>query len=456
MTGDGIEESNHSYNSHPVVPASSPHHFEAKAGYSNIAYACGQAEKHGHRYVWVDTCCIDQKSSAEVSEAVNSMFAWYQRAAVCYAYLEDVHFDDYTEGYLPWKDHFSNSRWFTRGWTLHELLVPKKVVFYARGWRLLGTKSSLVRTVEKITGIDELTLLEPRLIHNASVAQRMSWAARRATTRTEDLAHSLMGLFGVNMPILYGKGETAFLRLQEEIIKRSDDHTIFAWGMLNHNHVPHHPDLDDFDPDDATGTTGILAKSHRDFLGMEHIIASPPTRQEAASAYTLTNKGLHINLSLATTSPSDGTTIPSQTQTHQLAILNCQPVHDPHTRLALPLTPTQAPNVFLRMRTRTAITTLLSAAEHGPFPSPRWIYIPATPSQLPASQSLSDDEVVVIRMPDLVAPGSAVVDIQGPPGEVQWNGELGMLRLSGVVGYATNNNRNRRGRALWQLAVVTF
>ncbi len=455
-TGDGTEESDHSYSFNPVVPASSPHHFEAKAGFSKIACACGQAEKDGYRYLWVDTCCIDQKSSAEVSEAINSMFTWYQRAAVCYAFLEDVHFDDYTEGYLTWKDHFSNSRWFTRGWTLQELLAPKKVVFYARGWRLLGTKSSLVRVVEKITGIDELTLLEPRLIHRASVAQRMSWAARRATTRTEDLAYSLMGLFGVNMPILYGEGESAFLRLQEEIIKRSDDHSIFAWGALNHSHASHPPDLDDFDPEDATGTVGILATSHRDFLGMEHIVASPPTRQqEEASAYTLTNKGLHISLSLTTANPSHGTTsTPSQTQTHQLAILNCHPAHDPNTRLAFLLTPTQTPNVFLRTHTRTATTTaLLSAAIS---PKPTWIYIPATPSQLPVSRDLSDDEVVVIRMPDLVAPGYSVVDIQGPPEKVQWNGELGMLRVSGVVWNAPDKNMRRRCGVLWQLAVVTI
>jgi len=294
--GDETEDCDGGYV--PVVSASSRHPYETKAGYSKIAYACGQAGKDGYQYLWVDTCCIDKRSSAEVCEAVNSMYSWYQRAAVCYAYLEDVHFDDYTEGYMTWKDHFSNSRWFARGWTLQELLAPRKVVFYARGWRLLGTKSSLVKNIGKITGIDELTLLEPKLIHNASVAQRMSWASQRTTTRTEDLAYSLMGLFGVSMPIIYGEGENAFLRLQEEIIKRSDDHSIFAWGTLGHDdsHLPRHLlDPDDYDVDDAADTTGILAKSPRDFAGMDHILPSPPPN-EPTTHYALTNKGLHITL----------------------------------------------------------------------------------------------------------------------------------------------------------------
>ncbi|KAH6651366.1 heterokaryon incompatibility protein-domain-containing protein [Chaetomium tenue] len=370
-----------------MVPSVVLHPFEHKAGYAKIAYACGQAEKDGFRYVWVDTCCIDKRSSAEVSEAVNSMFGWYQRAAVCYAFLEDVHFDDYTEAYMTWKDHFTNSRWFTRGWTLQELLAPRKVVFYARGWRLLGTKSSLVKHVAKITGVDELTLLEPKLVPNASVAQRMSWAANRTTTKPEDLAYSLMGLFGVHMPVIYGEGDKAFLRLQEEIIKRSDDHTIFAWGTLGDEqaHAPHypgqHPDLDEIDFDDLAGTTGILAQSPKDFAGMAHVVVSAPPPNQPITDYALTNKGLHITLDLArtpttTTNPPSSNTYTPNPSTTYLAILNCHAEHDPTAQLALLLTTTPTtPNLFVRTRSRQP--TAVPTAER-PSAKPRRLYLPTS------------------------------------------------------------------------------
>jgi hypothetical protein len=449
-----------------MVPSSSPHPFEHKAGYSKITYACGQAQKDGYRYVWVDTCCIDKRSSAELSEAINSMFSWYQRAAVCYTYLDDVYFDDYTEGYLTWKDHFSNSRWFTRAWTLPELLAPRKVVFYAKGWRLLGTKSSLVKSIEKITGIDELTLLDPKQIHNASVAQRMSWAAKRESTRPEDRAYSLMGLFGVNMPILYGEGENAFLRLQEEIIKWSYDQTIFAWGTLSHDEgrLPHHHqpvDLGEFDYDNLTGTTGVLAKSPQDFAGMQHIIASSPPPGQPASDYTMTNKGLHITLPLIKT-----TTTPFQT--HYLAILNCHPEHDPSSRLTIPLTATATPNVFLRVRSSNSTATLVPASELAK-PKHKTIYMPTTPSQ--SSHTLhsklgEEEEIIFIRAADLVAPGYDVLDILPKPqpqglegasrtgswnGSVLWNRELRCLRVTGV-----DYTRRKGEGVLYQLAVVAF
>ncbi|KAK3299761.1 heterokaryon incompatibility protein-domain-containing protein [Chaetomium fimeti] len=434
-----------------VVPSVTLHPFEHKAGYAKVAYACGQAEKDGYRYVWVDTCCIDKRSSAEVSEAVNSMFGWYQRAAVCYAFLEDVHFDDYTEAYMTWKDHFTNSRWFTRGWTLQELLAPRKVVFYARGWRLLGTKSSLVKHVAKITGVDELTLLEPKLIQNASVAQRMSWAANRTTTKPEDLTYSLLGLFGVNMPIIYGEGDKAFLRLQEEIIKRSDDHTIFAWGTLGDsqahaaNYQTHPPDLDEIDYDDLAGTTGILAASPKDFAGMAHVVASPPAPHQQTTDYALTNKGLHITLDLTRTGSGYGT------GTH-LAVLHCHAEHDPTSRLALLLTETSTPNIFLRTRSRAPTT--VSAPDRAAA-KPRRVYVPNTaapdtPRPGASSSARLADEVVFVRAPDLVAPGYDVLDVRGA--RAQWNGEFRSLRLGGVD-YGAGK---KEGGGLFQLAVVTF
>jgi hypothetical protein len=316
-------------------------------------------------------------------------------------------------------------------------------VFYAKGWRLLGTKSSFVKHVAQITGIDELTLLEPKLIHNASVAQRMSWAANRTTTRTEDLAYSLLGIFGVNMPIIYGEGKNAFLRLQEEIIKRSDDHSIFAWGTLGHDEGQfphhHHVDLDDIDYEDLAGTTSILATCPKDFAGLEHVITAPPQTQNTTD-YAMTNKGLHINLPLTRTHPRGHTTA-----TH-LAILNCHTEHSPSTRLALLLTETSTPNVFLRTRSRTP--TLVSAADVASA-KPKLIYIPNTPAHVP--RSTFSEEIILIRAPDLVAPGYDVLDIQGS--QAQWNREFRSIRLAGVD-YQYGNTK--RGGVLYQLAVITF
>jgi hypothetical protein len=187
------------------------------ASYKKIMYCCEQASKDGLEYSWVDTCSIDKSSSSELSEAINSMFRWYSNAAVCYAYLSDVH--------LVTKD-ISSSRWFTRGWTLQELIGPRDVKFFTSNWELIGTKESLCESIAGITGIDAETLLDPSTLSSASVARKMSWAAERQTTRNEDVAYCLMGIFDVSMPLLYGEGEKAFIRLQEEIIKENDDHSL--------------------------------------------------------------------------------------------------------------------------------------------------------------------------------------------------------------------------------------
>lgn len=197
--------------------------------YSKVLSAIRKASDDGFGYIWIDSCCIDKSSSAELSEAINSMYAWYQRAGKCYAILDDVSATD-EEGF---ESKFRSSRWFTRGWTLQELLAPKVMEFFGKdttgAWSLLGTRISLSRRIARITAIhiNYLTMFQD--VQDASVATRMSWAARRNTTREEDVAYCLLGLFGVSMPMLYGEGTQAFLRLQEEIIKVSDDQSIFAW-----------------------------------------------------------------------------------------------------------------------------------------------------------------------------------------------------------------------------------
>ncbi|KAI6017469.1 heterokaryon incompatibility protein-domain-containing protein [Pisolithus marmoratus] len=193
-----------------------------RAGYKKIIKSCEQAMRDGHGLLWVDTCCIDKQSSAELSEAINSMYQWYQDAQVCYAYLHDV--DDKFSASNGWPE------WFSRGWTLQELIAPKEVQFFNKDWVCIGDKWSLAPKLESITQIPCNVLRDGLASTSPSVAQIMSWAAGRRTTRVEDRAYSLLGLFGVSMPMLYGEGEKAFRRLQLEIIRESNDYSIFAWS----------------------------------------------------------------------------------------------------------------------------------------------------------------------------------------------------------------------------------
>ena len=170
------------------------------AGYQKIIRCCKLARWHGWKYVWIDTCCIDKTSSAELSEAINSMFRWYREARVCYAYLVDVAIVTNDQSAM---ESFCGSRWFTRGWTLQELLAPEHMTFYDHDWTEIGTKQSLQSQILKATGINEEHINNHS---NASAAQKMSWASRRKTTRVEDISYCLMGLFDVNMPLLYGEG----------------------------------------------------------------------------------------------------------------------------------------------------------------------------------------------------------------------------------------------------------
>ncbi|KAH7157797.1 heterokaryon incompatibility protein-domain-containing protein [Dactylonectria estremocensis] len=204
-------------------------------GYRKVAKACETALKQGFKYVWIDSCCIDKTNSAEVSEAINSMFGWYRDASTCYAYLSDVTVRQ--DGAL---ENFESSRWFTRGWTLQELIAPDDVEFFSRDWEPLGMRSHHSVRIGRITGIPEAVLTGrerskrrrnnlAQLLYQENIATRMSWAAYRETTRREDMAYSLMGLFGVNMTILYGEGDGAFLRLQEEILKTAQDQSMLIW-----------------------------------------------------------------------------------------------------------------------------------------------------------------------------------------------------------------------------------
>ncbi|KAH9203299.1 vegetative incompatibility protein HET-E-1 [Leptodontidium sp. 2 PMI_412] len=192
---------------------------EGKAGYSKIQFCGEQARRDKLEYFWVDTCCIDKSSSAELSEAINSMFRWYQEAARCYVYLSDVSIRKRKASECTWESAFRASKWFTRGWTLQELLAPRSVEFFSWEGSRLGNKTTLEQQIHEITGIPTTALREYPL-PQFDVDERFSWAKSRQTTRGEDKAYSLFGIFDVQMPLLYGEGEVkAFQRLREAIDK---------------------------------------------------------------------------------------------------------------------------------------------------------------------------------------------------------------------------------------------
>jgi len=289
-------------------------------GYKKIAQTCYLAQRSGIEWAWVDTCCIDKSSSAELTEAINSMFRWYQESYVCYAYLSDLKSNESSESKKSkeieqrdgdrrskeneqrdrdkkskasdevtwkeddsqneewrgeggrwwdatstakrgdtkakgkrWKDDWKSDatsstaqseseplfrqrierlakcRWFTRGWTLQELIAPPRLGFYNQDWEFEGEKKTLSAELAEITRINKRVLDNAALLSTIPVAQRMAWAASRQTTRAEDMAYCLLGIFGVQIPMLYGEGNKAFIRLQEEIIKESNDLSLFAW-----------------------------------------------------------------------------------------------------------------------------------------------------------------------------------------------------------------------------------
>lgn len=201
---------------------------EKKAGYKKLLGCCIQAWDRGLQYVWIDTCCINKDSSAELSEAITSMYSYYERSKVCFVYLDDVAIDSTDD--KSYSFSLSRSLWFTRGWTLQELIAPGRVKFFDQSWTFIGykTDAALSRAIETITNIDAVVLNSPSVVKQVSVAKRMSWAARRKTTRIEDRAYSLMGIFGVFIPPMYGEGAHAFIRLQAAILSASNDHSLFT------------------------------------------------------------------------------------------------------------------------------------------------------------------------------------------------------------------------------------
>lgn len=265
---------------------------KSKPGYRKLTYCRKQTARDNLQYFWVDTCCIDKTSSAELSEAINSMWRWYKNSEVCYAYLIDVPEDTDLEGD---DTPFTRSKWFTRGWTLQELLAPGEVVLFNTSWKALGTKRELAGKISTITGIDTHYLgSKSSNLKSASIAERMSWASARNTTREEDIAYCLLGIFDISMPLLYGEGSKAFQRLQEEIMKHSDDQSLFSWSPKSSwSQYARETDMLWYRyKEEISSLSSLLARSPAAFGGCHNVVRSVDA--SFAKPYSITNRGIQI------------------------------------------------------------------------------------------------------------------------------------------------------------------
>ncbi|KAI5921124.1 heterokaryon incompatibility protein-domain-containing protein [Camillea tinctor] len=268
-------------------------------GYKKIEKTVELARGKGLKHAWVDACCIDKSSSAELSEAINSMFKWYADSRVCFAYLSDLPSiselasshsgGDRRHIKIQWKA-FAKCRWFTRGWTLQELISPGILEFYDSGWNFYGTKETEVEYLEYITKMPLQVLLHREDMRGIPVAFRMSWAANRVTTRVEDIAYCLLGIFDINMALLYGEGHKAFMRLQEEICKQTPDLTLFAWSA-NVQNLSH---------------SGILANSPSEFRDGGSLRWST---SDWFGEFRITNRGLLLRPTITSEVAGNETTV---------------------------------------------------------------------------------------------------------------------------------------------------
>ena len=376
---------------------------------------CKAAKDHGFEFGWADSCCIDKTSSSELSEAVTSMYEWYRNADMCFAYLHDV--DIGRDADIEERNQeLCRSQWFQRGWTLQELLAPSILLFFSKSWEVIGSKQASATHIANITNIHRDILTFKRSLDEVSVACRMSWAASRKTKREEDEAYCLMGIFGVSIPIIYGEGRYAFVRLQEEIIRTVPDQSIFAWGrtlgaqhpfkfarpddppvasMPNQSPVPHPP----------TPNRYLLASSPRDFEDCSCIIHLPHDKFArkldlalglAYQVFTVTAYGIHARLPLITAFPQDHHEI---FPTH-LALLACE-TQDDRSSLALLLRPRDENSGTGFCVGSAVVRNLAQAYVLGTFDLDEWHY-------RAVYLSLQDIEQIrrqnILRMTDLYLP----------------------------------------------------
>ena len=347
----GVEQNKYAILSHRWGPARDEISFadidegreiSHKKGFAKLKGFCDLTASLGYRYGWDDTCCINKGDGSELAEAINSMYRWYRGSSVCIVYLEDV----------PEKP-MMDSRWFDRGWTLQELIAPEVAIFYNRDWSQIGTKNHLLAELCSKTGIPEDVLSHVIGPSKCSIAQRMSWAAKRETTRVEDRAYSLLGIFDVSMPSIYGEREKAFLRLQRLISQQTKDESIFAWSMGLGKHEDTY--------------SGLFAPSPSSYIHCSDMIST-----RGSTGYAETNGELSITLK---TSPHSMETF--------YAILNCTRWTRPDSRVAILLTRLSTENEYLRAnKGLTGGIILVAPSDFNKF-ADRPVRIALEPTELP-------------------------------------------------------------------------
>ncbi|KAK8017363.1 hypothetical protein PG993_013689 [Apiospora rasikravindrae] len=265
-----------------------------------IRGACQEARNQGYKWLWIDSCCIDKSSSEETKESLNSRFKWYHDASMCITYLADVQHDltrtDIEDAIFN-TPQCQPSEWFSRGWTLQELLASNQLGFYDKHWTRIGTRADSAAVLGRITGIGVTYLTEAEDFQKASVAQIMSWMAGRSTTKEEDLAYSMLGIFEVTMDRgdnsfimdpLYGRGRDAFIRLQKYLLAWKVDESIFAWRMPQYATKTVDGRLDD-DRDWQEGEWGLLCPHPSWFKGSGNI-----SHQRGRQGFSSTPEGVQM------------------------------------------------------------------------------------------------------------------------------------------------------------------
>lgn len=284
---------------------------EILAGYPKLTKFCEKAGEYDCELAWSDTCCINKDSSAELDEAIQAMFNWYRSAAICIAHLA---------GSSNTSD-FAQEPWFTRGWTLQELLAPEKMKFYGQNWEPLSddpddkhprdlptlledeTSSTIPPSQPDIlTAITRLTDIESHDLTSFSrgidnIHQRLRWASRRTTTRIEDMAYSLIGIFDVSMPITYGEGQRSWFRLMEIILQQCKSWEIFVWAgewSPYSSAIPRSPKgYEAFDIQNFTELSKTL-----DMGKVKGIVGETPPGLRGDHAFAMTRHGLQMKLPL--------------------------------------------------------------------------------------------------------------------------------------------------------------
>ncbi|OQN96417.1 hypothetical protein B0A48_17669 [Cryoendolithus antarcticus] len=295
-----------------------PESARTKQGWRKIQYTCEQTRKDDLEYCWVDTCCINKESSAELSESINSMYGIYGGAAICYIYLDDItenlQLTDLMDSDLVFLNimrarkarsqvelasasdtalttqvrAFANARWWTRCFTLQELIAPPDAHFYNQTWEPIARRHDIVSLVSSRTGIDLSVLQRTADPLDMSIAKRLSWAASRQATREEDVAYSLLGLLDVDLPLLYGEGSRAFTRLQEELLRTKSDLSTLAWRLS----IPQ--DTSEWRFSLVLNKSGLFATSPDDFRGCGFVTASD--RRDQTHRLVLTSTVMDIEL----------------------------------------------------------------------------------------------------------------------------------------------------------------